>query len=204
MTAARCRWWSRRRAMPRCSEALDYQHDAALAPGTLVRVPLGRREVAGHRVAGARSVPRRRPTPRCGPIAQVLDAMPPLSPAWLALVEFAAGYYQRALGELALGGAAARVAPARRRATRATAAARAAARRRPSARTTRPTRCGPRSPPSRRRRWTRSSAARRRRAPRRCCCTASPAAARPRSTCAPPSARWRAAARCWCWCPRST
>ena len=37
------------------------------------------------------------------PIAQVLDAMPPLGPAWMALVEFAAGYYQRALGELALG-----------------------------------------------------------------------------------------------------
>ena len=85
------------------SEALDYQHDAALTPGTLVRVPLGRREVAGMVWQAA---PAALPAPpgdtALRPVAQVLDAMPPLSPAWMALVEFAAGYYQRALGELAL------------------------------------------------------------------------------------------------------
>ncbi|MFO1295675.1 MAG: hypothetical protein U1F25_03775 [Rubrivivax sp.] len=32
----------------------------------------------------------------------VLDAMPPLSAAWRGLIEFAAGYYQRSIGELAL------------------------------------------------------------------------------------------------------
>jgi primosomal protein N' (replication factor Y) len=85
------------------SEALDYQHDATLAPGTLVRVPLGRREVAG---LVWQAAPAALPAPQADtalrPVAQVLDAMPALSPAWMALVEFAAGYYQRALGELAL------------------------------------------------------------------------------------------------------
>jgi primosomal protein N' (replication factor Y) len=82
------------------SEALDYCHDLALPAGTLVRVPLGRREVAGlvwQRPRGAAP-----PDTGLRPVAQVLDAMPPLSQAWMALVEFAAGYYQRALGELAL------------------------------------------------------------------------------------------------------
>jgi primosomal protein N' (replication factor Y) (superfamily II helicase) len=33
----------------------------------------------------------------------VLEGLPPLPPSWLALVEFAAAYYQRQIGELALG-----------------------------------------------------------------------------------------------------
>jgi primosomal protein N' (replication factor Y) len=82
------------------SDVLDYQHDVALAPGTLVRVPLGRRDVAGlvWQAAQAGALPGT----ALRPIAQVLDAIPPLSEAWMAMVEFAAGYYQRALGELAL------------------------------------------------------------------------------------------------------
>jgi primosomal protein N' (replication factor Y) (superfamily II helicase) len=36
------------------------------------------------------------------PIAEVIEAIKPLAPDWLRLVEFAAGYYQRGLGELAL------------------------------------------------------------------------------------------------------
>ncbi|HEX6721624.1 MAG TPA: primosomal protein N' [Burkholderiaceae bacterium] len=83
------------------SDALDYQHDAPLAPGTLVRVPLGRREVAGL-VWQAPGAVQRQPDTALRAIAQVLDAMAPLGQAWMALVEFAAGYYQRALGELAL------------------------------------------------------------------------------------------------------
>jgi primosomal protein N' (replication factor Y) len=80
--------------------ALDYLCDRELAAGTLVRVPLGRREVAGivWQGAGARAdaaTPLR-------PVAQVLDGIAPLMQPWMALVEFAAGYYQRALGELAL------------------------------------------------------------------------------------------------------
>ena len=37
----------------------------------------------------------------------------------------------------------------------------------------------------------------------RCCSTASPAAARPRSTCTRSPTAWRAAGRRWCWCRRS-
>ena len=79
--------------------ALDYLSEQALAPGTLVRVPLGRREVAG--IVWPRAA---RPLPEVvlRPIAQQLDAMPALAPQWLSLLEFAAGYYQRGLGELAL------------------------------------------------------------------------------------------------------
>src|SRR6185295_8685042 len=36
------------------------------------------------------------------PIAEVLDALPALSPSWRALVDFAAAYYQRSTGEIAL------------------------------------------------------------------------------------------------------
>jgi primosomal protein N' (replication factor Y) len=82
------------------SDALDYHHDVALPAGTLVRVPLGRREVVGLVWQTASAEPQ--PDTALRPIAQVLDAMPPLSQAWMALAEFAAGYYQRSLGELAL------------------------------------------------------------------------------------------------------
>jgi primosomal protein N' (replication factor Y) len=49
----------------------------------------------------------RRPDARPGevqvkPVADVLDAIAPLSEAWRRLVAFAAGYYQRSVGELAL------------------------------------------------------------------------------------------------------
>jgi primosomal protein N' (replication factor Y) len=79
--------------------ALEYLSGQPLAPGTLVRVPLGRREVAGivwH--AG----PAAAPDVALRPVGQCLESLPPLSNRWLALVEFAAGYYQRGLGELAL------------------------------------------------------------------------------------------------------
>ncbi|MFI4930587.1 MAG: primosomal protein N' [Burkholderiales bacterium] len=79
---------------------LDYRCERALDPGSLVRVPLGRREVAGivwRGVAGARNLG----TP-LRPVAQQLDAIPALSPQWMALVEFTAGYYQRSMGEVAL------------------------------------------------------------------------------------------------------
>jgi primosomal protein N' (replication factor Y) len=82
------------------SAPLDYAAEQAWPPGTLVRVPLGRRTVTGivwglptgELPAGA--VLR--------PIEQALTALPPLPEAWRALVSFAAGYYQRGLGELAL------------------------------------------------------------------------------------------------------
>jgi primosomal protein N' (replication factor Y) (superfamily II helicase) len=90
---------------------LDYQSEQPLAPGTLVRVPLGKRETPGivwDRPAAASAegeVPLDlRPDLRTDlrPITAVLGAMPPLSDQWRALVNFAAGYYQRGVGELAL------------------------------------------------------------------------------------------------------
>jgi primosomal protein N' (replication factor Y) len=67
-----------------------------------VRVPLGRRTVPGL-VWGPAA-----PTDDDGPplvlreIAEPLDALPALPQTWRALVDFAAGYYQRGTGELAL------------------------------------------------------------------------------------------------------
>lgn len=78
---------------------LDYTSERPLSPGTLVRVPLGRREVPGIVWPGEASS---EPTLALKPIAQVLDALPPLSTRWCELVGFAAAYYQRSVGEMAL------------------------------------------------------------------------------------------------------
>jgi primosomal protein N' (replication factor Y) len=76
---------------------LDYLHPRALAVGTLVRVPLGARTVTGV-VWG----PGAQPDRVLKPVAEVMQALPPLPEAWQQLVAFAAGYYQRSVGELAL------------------------------------------------------------------------------------------------------
>jgi len=78
---------------------LDYLSDRPLAPGTLVRVPLGKRELLGVVWAGEAG---ERPSDELKPIKAALDELPPLDGAWRALVTFASGYYQRSLGELAL------------------------------------------------------------------------------------------------------
>src|SRR5438046_8507146 len=77
---------------------LTYLSELPLAPGTLVRVPLGRREVLGvawdpQRDAGDFEAKA---------IGSELHGIPPLSPSWRKLVTFAADYYQRGLGEIAL------------------------------------------------------------------------------------------------------
>ncbi len=79
---------------------LSYRSESALAPGTLVRVPLGKREVLGV-VWDTVSEPAPEGVEERS-IAAALDALPPLSPSWCRLVAFAAGYYQRGLGEVAL------------------------------------------------------------------------------------------------------
>jgi primosomal protein N' (replication factor Y) (superfamily II helicase) len=83
------------------SATLDYHHgERSLAPGTLVRVPLGRRQVPGIVWDGAAdAVAIDVPTKAVG---DVLDAIAPLSRPWRQLVSFSAAYYQRSLGELAL------------------------------------------------------------------------------------------------------
>ena len=80
---------------------LDYASEQPLTPGTLVRVPLGRREVPG--IVWPRD-PAAPPVTQAQlrPLAEVLAALPPLEAPWRRLVDFAAAYYQRAVGELAL------------------------------------------------------------------------------------------------------
>ena len=81
---------------------LSYRSELPLAPGCLVRVPLGRREVCGvvwdapadegaeHAPDALKSI--------VGPLA----GLAPLSAPWRQLVAFTAAYYQRSLGEVAL------------------------------------------------------------------------------------------------------
>ena len=80
---------------------LTYASESPLAPGQLVRVPLGRREVLGvvwaeRCDAGSLSAGQTKS------VAAVLDGIDPLSDGWRGLIGFAAGYYQRSLGEVAL------------------------------------------------------------------------------------------------------
>jgi primosomal protein N' (replication factor Y) len=83
-------------------DLLSYASDRALPPGTLVRVPLGTREVLGvvwDADAATGELPEGA-TMRA--IAGVLEGVAPLDLPWRKLVAFAARYYQRALGEVAL------------------------------------------------------------------------------------------------------
>lgn len=81
----------------------DYRYppDAPPAqPGMLVRVPFGRREAVGlvFEVSTHSDVPAN----KLRDVDAVCASCPPLSEQWLALVGFAADYYQRGLGEVAL------------------------------------------------------------------------------------------------------
>ncbi|WP_295955809.1 primosomal protein N' [Rhodoferax sp.] len=77
---------------------LTYGHTAALPPGSLVRVPLGTRETLGVVWDGTPE----ESTFEIRPLSAALDGLPPLNAAWRGLVQFAALYYQRAVGEVAL------------------------------------------------------------------------------------------------------
>jgi primosomal protein N' (replication factor Y) len=79
---------------------LDYRAPSVLAPGTLVRCPLGRRTVPG--IVWGEQEGGHTPSDRLRDVAEVMHSLPPLPAAWRALVDFAAGYYQRGIGELAL------------------------------------------------------------------------------------------------------
>ena len=78
---------------------LDYSGERPLAPGTLVRVPLGRREVAGLVWPGTSDAPG---NVALRSVVQALTSLLPLGERWCELVEFAAAYYQRSIGEVAL------------------------------------------------------------------------------------------------------
>ena len=79
---------------------LDYTCERALPPGMLVRAPLGRREVPG--IVWQRAADAPPPPGGLRPLAAVLSALPPLAAEWRELIDFAAAYYQRGVGELAL------------------------------------------------------------------------------------------------------
>lgn len=81
---------------------LTYLSEQALPPGMLVRVPLGKRETLGIVWDAATQDQAEVESSRLRPIASALDALAPLTPAWRRLVDFAASYYQRAPGEIAL------------------------------------------------------------------------------------------------------
>lgn len=81
------------------------QADAAMPlpqVGQLALVPFGRREVMGLIVGVSDSTDV--PAAKLKDALAVRSQLAPLSPQWLALAAFAADYYQRPLGEVALPG----------------------------------------------------------------------------------------------------
>ncbi|WP_430407298.1 replication restart helicase PriA [Hydrogenophaga sp.] len=84
------------------AEGLCYRSELLLAPGTLVRVPLGAREVLGVVWECPEVAPAGLSEARTRDVAGVLDGLPALNDRWRQLVQFAARYYQRSLGEVAL------------------------------------------------------------------------------------------------------
>ncbi|HEX5310860.1 replication restart helicase PriA [Aquabacterium sp.] len=81
---------------------LDYLCPEPLAAGTVVRVPLGRRVVTGVVWDDGDTSSEALADAQLKPVAEVLHGLPPLSAAWRQLIQFAAGYYQRSLGEMTL------------------------------------------------------------------------------------------------------
>ena len=82
-------------------ELLTYRSALPLQAGQLVRVPLGQREVLG--VVWQADVPAPDLPPQAvREVAAVLEGLAPLDARWRQLMAFAAQYYQRSLGEMAL------------------------------------------------------------------------------------------------------
>ena len=84
------------------SSALSYTSETELPAGTLVRVPLGRREVTGIVWDDADPPAVDGPDIELRPVSEALTALPPLTADWRRLAGFAAAYYQRGVGEVAL------------------------------------------------------------------------------------------------------
>ena len=82
---------------------LTYRSTEPLPSGTLVRVPLGKRETLGivWDAHGQEATGELEPA-RMRDIAGVLEGVAPLPGSWQQLVAFTAQYYQRSLGEVAL------------------------------------------------------------------------------------------------------
>ncbi len=78
--------------------ALDYAAEGELAPGTVVRVPLGRQLVCGIVLQAQPLEPADAASLKA--VREACDALAPLGADWVELLRFAADYYQRPLGEL--------------------------------------------------------------------------------------------------------
>lgn len=85
------------------SGPLSYRSELALPAGSLVRVPLGKRDMLGivWDTVSDDAVADFDPE-KIRPISAPLEGLAPLSDHWRQLVHFAASYYQRSLGEVAL------------------------------------------------------------------------------------------------------
>ncbi|NBX55748.1 MAG: primosomal protein N' [Betaproteobacteria bacterium] len=82
---------------------LSYLSEEALPKGTLVRVPLGHRELLGIVWDGETEAHAQAKTGLIlRPISGVLHPLLALNPAWKSLIRFTARYYQRSEGEVAL------------------------------------------------------------------------------------------------------
>lgn len=82
---------------------LSYRSESLLAPGTLVRVPLGKRETLGVVWdADAAQATGELDPGKVRDVAGVLEGIPPLSAHWQQFLTFTAQYYQRSIGEVAL------------------------------------------------------------------------------------------------------
>jgi primosomal protein N' (replication factor Y) len=82
---------------------LTYRSAQPLPVGTLVRVPLGSRETLGVVWSAQASEATGEFDPeKIRSVAGALEGIAPVSPAWQQLVTFAANYYQRSVGEVAL------------------------------------------------------------------------------------------------------
>ncbi len=87
-------------AHSRLSGPLVYESEQHLPPGTLVRVPLGSRDTLGLVWPGEPAAP---PLAQIKPVHEALTDIAALDTHWLELMAFAAAYYQRSVGEFALG-----------------------------------------------------------------------------------------------------
>jgi primosomal protein N' (replication factor Y) (superfamily II helicase) len=81
---------------------LSYRSPVSVAPGQLVRVPLGKREVLGVVWRAQTTAPAGIAPAALKDISAVLEGVTPLDDHWLKLVQFSAQYYQRSIGEVAL------------------------------------------------------------------------------------------------------
>lgn len=81
---------------------LTYTSESLLTPGALVRVPLGKSEKLGLVWDCTDRAPANIDPGLFKPVAAVLHELPPLSANWRKLVDFAAQYYQRSIGEVAM------------------------------------------------------------------------------------------------------